>query len=76
MNECAINTLTIKKNVKVNFNKIGIGAKWPVNNIDNFLQSYHQGIVKRAKTKTTSFFKLFALNPLLDCYFDLETILA
>lgn len=76
LNEDFINILTIKKNIRINFNKIGIGARWPANNIESFLQSYYQGIDARIKTKNTSFFKLFSFNPLHECYFDIEKILA
>jgi len=64
----------IVETVRVNKTKIGIGSQSTATNFDEIKRDFNWGIEQRKKEQTPCDEEITALNPVRECYFDLEKI--
>jgi hypothetical protein len=59
----------------VDRNNVGIGSDWPAENFNDLKNAFDFGIEQRKKKQTPCEKGLTDLNPVRECYFDMEKII-
>ncbi len=59
---------------KLDKTKIGIGSQSPVTSFDEIIRDFNWGLERRKIEQTACNRGLFDLNPVRECYFDLQKI--
>jgi len=69
-----LNNYEIIQTLDISKNKVGIGARSPAANLTEILRDFKRGIEQRKKEQTPCNKGLTELNPVRECYFDIEKI--
>ncbi len=64
----------VVETIAVNKTKVGIGSQSPATNISEIKRNFNRGIEQRKKEQTPCDKGLTDLNPVRECYFDIEKI--
>lgn len=75
LNEAAIDMLSKIGTYDINIEKVGIGARNSASKLESLEGDYTRGIEQRNKEQTDCKKSSFALNPIHECYFLIDTIL-
>lgn len=71
----AIRNYQISDTLDINKQHVGIGAIYAVTDLNGLLEIYRQGIEKRKKLQTPCLQGKTDLNPVRECYFEIEKII-
>ena len=75
LHQTIINSLKRNGKREIDINKIGKGSIDTAKGIDEIIRSYNYGIEQRNKEQTPCDENLMKLNPVNECYFEIEKIL-
>lgn len=64
----------VLETIAVNKTKVGIGSQSPASNFSKIKRDFDKGIEQRKKEQTPCDKGLTELNPVRECYFDIEKI--
>lgn len=70
----ALNDFEVLETIEVNKTKVGIGSQSPVTSFSEIKRDFDRGIEQRKKEQTPCNKELMDLNPVRECYFDIEKI--
>lgn len=70
----ALNDYIVIEAISVNKNKLGIGMRSPATSTSEIIRDYQRGIEQRKKEQTPCDKIQTDLNPVRECYFDIEKI--
>lgn len=70
----ALTDYEVVETIEVNKTKIGIGSQSPVTSFSEIKRDFDKGIEERKKEQTPCDKGLTDLNPVRECYFDIEKI--
>nr|MBI1229201.1 hypothetical protein [Cytophagales bacterium] len=70
----ALTDYEVVETITVNKTKVGIGSKSPAITLSEIKRDFDKGIEQRKKEQTPCDKGLTDLNPVRECYFDIEKI--
>ncbi len=74
INKGALNDYEVVETIAVNKTKVGIGSQSPATSFSEIKRDFDRGIEQRKKEQTLCDQGLTDLNPVRECYFDIEKI--